>query len=428
MSTTTFAVPARQPFGETSQTRLRNLANLKNTQNGSYPLPDTSFKVFVTSSADSLQAVINGITSTHKPFAATKYSKANVENIEPSVNFVPTKGKVFGLNAHAKGNSPSFYLSTAKANKDATLPQLCGSKRKNDSESPSLEVATKRRGPDSSIDASTTVQRTQKYRGIGQSRLDKKAFAKGDKIRAKTSITAGRSYRNKTNAVTSINPPVSASPNILSLNEALAGTSKYQKNWDFKIYEDTSNDNYFNTLTHSTEKSFSISNSPSPEEFEVEENNNKENEPPCDYVAAGNAAVARRDKMSDEVRTPLGDLNTKEFYGDGCDQSSYVFIPEDEPQVTQHASLDNTLNGMLVANDTHDGSISGGRVGWEDLIAKLPSKKDIGAHDTLAPEDDDTKDPEFQIWESSSAKAENETVEETNGDGEERAVAEPFES
>ena len=121
------------------------------------------------------------------------------------------------------------------------------------------------------------------------------------------------------------------------------------KGWFFEIHEDTPEQEAANLMEHSASV-LDISSEDDTETKNRNEDRGKENVPPPDFLASqprnqvsalddgyeteilADEPVKRprlrklvQDAM-DEDRKPLGDLAPAEFYGEGCDASSYVTV------------------------------------------------------------------------------------------------------
>lgn len=125
------------------------------------------------------------------------------------------------------------------------------------------------------------------------------------------------------------------------------------KGWFFEIHEDTPEQEAANLMEHSA----SVLDISSEDDFETKRKNEdlergKENIPPPDFLMAQQRVRAEAEAMEtglqadlpveepvkrprlrqlvqdamDEDRKPLGDLAPSEFYGEGCDASSYVTV------------------------------------------------------------------------------------------------------
>lgn len=117
------------------------------------------------------------------------------------------------------------------------------------------------------------------------------------------------------------------------------------KGWFFEIHEDTPEQEAANLMEHSA----SVLDISSDDDYATKQKNEdlergKENIPPPDFlasqprmhVAAGEEQVeetVKRPRLRqfvqdamDEDRRPLGDLAPADFYGEGCDASTYVTV------------------------------------------------------------------------------------------------------
>ncbi len=64
----------------------------------------------------------------------------------------------------------------------------------------------------------------------------------------------------------------------------------------------------------------------------AKDDRSKENVPPVDGPVYSSAAVTTlpADMMIDEPRSPLGTLDAKDIYAEGCDASSYIIVPAEK--------------------------------------------------------------------------------------------------
>lgn len=140
----------------------------------------------------------------------------------------------------------------------------------------------------------------------------------------------------------------------------------------------------------------------------------KENVPPPDYMMrASNMAtitpVSRKNMMTDEPRSPLGDLNASDFYAEGCDAASVIMVPSEDhnekPTYVETACASNSSDTFSLAASSRrcSDAINDAGDGWNDIWAQMGDRKKAGAENTV-----DEEGPEIEIWESESAKAERE--------------------
>lgn len=145
----------------------------------------------------------------------------------------------------------------------------------------------------------------------------------------------------------------------------------------------------------------------------VEADRGKENIPPCDALSTGlpeittDVPASRKNMMTDEPRTPLGDLEASDFYAEGCDASSYIIIPEekstdqvaDKPIVEPEPKEDHSLP-LIGTPDVSDG--------WKCFLAQVEaSKHSLSELNPHSSEGQIHSAPAVEIWESESAKGED---------------------
>ena len=232
---------------------------------------------------------------------------------------------------------------------------------------------------------------------------------------------------------TRVDPPSFGLSNGLpfSIDAALAGTvASYKpeplqtvsvplleesvpKSWMFDIHEDTADDELGNLMQFSTQ-TLDISDDES--RVIAKDDRGKENIPPNEHhilpaisPAVLTGPVSRKDMMTDEPRTPLGDLDAAEFYAEGCDSASYVIVPTEKGAVYN----DNLLNSPVaervsgamaeeaVVRGSHDNIEAGASLSEANVkmtIHSLPPASPI-----------ETPTSDINIWESESAKGDDDT-------------------
>lgn len=195
-----------------------------------------------------------------------------------------------------------------------------------------------------------------------------------------------------------------------SSSSALTESADMKASWFFDIHEDTPEQEMTNLLQHGT----CVLDISSDEESEQKarresaEGRDKENIPPMDDVSQTSArrarALAADDMVVEKERIALGEMNTADFYADGCDETSVILVHEDEeekaePQpavkvpVVEDFEFAPQLKNVDPIKDI------------DELMAKSesPSKAAVlqpmeGTGDT------------FDLWESGSAKDESEVA------------------
>ena len=184
------------------------------------------------------------------------------------------------------------------------------------------------------------------------------------------------------------------------------------KGWMFNIHEDPEDELNDVVFQHDTNKLDISDDSDEEGNVIMKDTRGKENIPPGENFSLHTAVVttirpvSRKDMMTDEPRTPLGDLNAKDFYAEGCDESSVIVIPavilHDNLDTACDAKDNTTSNAAESYQDSHDG--------WMNLLSHAKQFKQPNAAADLAIScgQDPSKEVDIDIWESDSAKAEEE--------------------
>ncbi len=211
------------------------------------------------------------------------------------------------------------------------------------------------------------------------------------------------------------------------------------KSWFFDIYEETEAQQDFvvNEWTM-TQSACSLDISDDESKTVTKDDRGKENVPPNEmhHVAiispsitpSYQAATSRKDMMTDEPRTPLGDLKPSDHYADGHDATSIVLVDEDEAEPEKPAAFDaaQTLNNAAPAPEFNfNAEPSAAERKQDQLMTKAElSTLLLGAASSLPSEQDDLEASLFnkcqegaeaenvvpadiEIWESGSAKDES---------------------
>ncbi|KAL1963960.1 hypothetical protein VTN77DRAFT_7635 [Rasamsonia byssochlamydoides] len=113
--------------------------------------------------------------------------------------------------------------------------------------------------------------------------------------------------------------------------------------WFFDIYVDTEQDEMTNSMQHSA-CFLDISDD---EGKAKADGRGKENIPPHELgivmpTAAQQTttdATSRKNLMTDEPRTPLGELKVSDYYGTGCHALSFVIVEDDEPEALNEKTV-----------------------------------------------------------------------------------------
>ncbi|KIW68308.1 hypothetical protein, variant [Phialophora macrospora] len=406
------ATPARQPFGILNDSKLRSLQSLKNRQNAITP---NSAPTSLKRRAPSPEAEGGSDGENIDPSILESLSKRKKSAFEDDVSLF--KSQCYSLNVRATAfQSSKPRLSTT----GISTPRL------NTYVKPSTEPAS----------APAAGRSPTHKRGSGHLQPRKR-----------------------------FNPPafVSAQSPSLSLSAALNGTKKARpssrkarnvtveackpKSWFFDIHEETEETQEYHmnewTMTQSaTGLDISDDESKTLHKNSSLADKGKENIDPNEVPSApvtrsraAAAAVAEKEvKMNEDgaARTPLGDLNPAKFYPEGLDATSVVLVHDDEEAETDVEGDDSTqhhdftfqdpiaapslstseaiehLNGPslaeILSSATPDFSHDGG-VGKADASGHSSTYPDVHLRA------DADGDVEIEIWESESAKDENERIE-----------------
>ncbi|KAL4955408.1 hypothetical protein BDW69DRAFT_160800 [Aspergillus filifer] len=178
--------------------------------------------------------------------------------------------------------------------------------------------------------------------------------------------------------------------------------------WTFEIYVDSEQEEMTNLMQHST-CVLDISDDEGKVET-VSDHRGKENIPPADAGvvparATRSSAAARKatleSDMKDEPRSPLGELNAADYYGEDCHAFSYEVVYDDEEDVPEKEKKTAVPAFEFVRPTLHSRS-------------KLSSMSSIDSvledAATSAQAEPETKTSVIEIWESESAGEEAEAA------------------
>ncbi|KAI1059091.1 hypothetical protein LB507_003959 [Fusarium sp. FIESC RH6] len=364
------ATVTRQPFAPLDGSRLQSLTSLKNRQNAA-PTPTSAGKR-----------------------KAELIDTDDFENVDPSAFAKRSKGSKDIL-------KPSSIILKA-----ASLP----------APSPSLPAPS---AIPSRLTSPTKPRRTLQAKSPNKLST---GITKSSPLHA----PAGRSpTRGKRSGITSsrrrtlgrIDPPTllgAAAP--FSLDAALKGTipgygakaatakpvpldePDMKASWFFEIHEDTPEQEMTNLLQHST-CTLDIS---SDEESERKRNRDraegrdKENVPPPDDVSQTRRAPRADDMVVEKERVALGEMNTADFYAEGCDETSVILVPEDEPE-------SNVLESVLEVPEVSESIDLKPIDPTTEDIDNLMAKPTEGTSKAAVLEPIEGTGESFELWESGSA-------------------------
>ncbi|PSR85770.1 hypothetical protein BD289DRAFT_249490 [Coniella lustricola] len=392
------AAVIRQPFAPLDGSRLQSLASTKNVQSS------------IPASSPSKRKVTDLLNLT------------DFENVDPTLFFSSKRAKSRCDGSVKDSLKPAVYRLT----KSSSAPTVCGNNKEALSNHTPLKASAAR--PRTILQPKSPAKKLQR----SQSKL----------ISTPLSAPAGRSptrgnkrigllNRNRvgrvdpplfnlstapfslTAAVKSTRPSYAARSSLSvksgsSLSDNVYASSSMKPSWFFDIHEDTPEQEMTNLLQHSTCLLDISSDEETGERSRRQkgEARGKENIPPADDMSQTSArrpaaitSVTAGGMDLEKPRVALGDLNVEEFYAKGVDSSDVVIVPGDD----------------------EDGIVLEGEQAPEPSVAKASSP--LAGKSTVV-ESEDKPEAEaptvalcqpiegtgesFELWESSSAKEEEE--------------------
>lgn len=212
--------------------------------------------------------------------------------------------------------------------------------------------------------------------------------------------------------------PAASEPSIAPLSSSRSSdfpsldAADLKSSWVFEIHEDTAEQEMTNLLQHSTCTLDISSDEESERRQQRERAEGKENVPPVDDVSqttrprAARLAADADDMFVEKERSPLGEMDVKSYFTEGCDETSVVIIPGDEEEERQPVKTDlenipeiKVDEGAASKPIDEDGAKS---------IDELMQKSDEPAPSATLLEPIEGASESFEVWESSSAKDEME--------------------
>lgn len=403
----TVSTPARQPFGVLGESKLRNLQSIKNRQNG-----ELSRGNHIKAVPNSLAAITPSSTSSLKRRAASP-ELSDSENIDPS------------------------YFDTSIKRKRAAIED-------------DVSLAKQPRFTTKIVPSTTTS--TKSSAPVFTPRLD--TLSKSSTTPFSAPAAAGRSP-TKTSSRAKLDrsvprrrfvpPSIGASPS-LSIAAAFRGTIAHKKSrskrtttlentkpksWFFDIYEESEAQQDYNVKEWSmTQSSANLDLSGDEKEMcsskHAGEDRGKENVDPTGAPApvpvSRSPVLEVQDEnamVAEEPRTPLGDLNASEFYGEGLDATSVVLVHDDVPaeevETEQQPEAEVEVCSAPIAEDfTFQAPAFDLKVAARD-IPEWAKTTSLTLETPQVEEQADDAMPmgvggDIDIWESESAKDENEPL------------------
>ncbi|KAI0834683.1 hypothetical protein F5Y06DRAFT_150137 [Hypoxylon sp. FL0890] len=394
------AAITRQPFAPLDGARLQTLTSLKNQQNA---LP---------------------ITSPTKRKASESLDSDDFENVDPQLYSKRSKGSD---NFPSKDSfiKPSRYVLTKSASStDVTLTTPAKTPPHRSLLSPKGPVAKINTGVAKSTPLSAPAGRSPtrgKRIGILSSRRRTGAFTRVDPpafgLASKSSFSLDAALKGTIPVYTERDAPSTAAKSRLSNSVEFSSLheGEMKSSWFFDIHEDTPEQEMTNLLQHSTCVLDISSDEESESRRQRERAEGKENVPPMDDISQTSRPRAVRQAMDDEMvfekeRNPLGEMNVRDYYSEGCDENSVVLIPGDEENEQPQQQEENGFQFELELESTESDTVQQPTV--EDgakSVDELMQKTDEPAPGAAVLEPMEGTGESFEVWESGSAKDEAES-------------------
>ncbi|KAH7318112.1 hypothetical protein B0I35DRAFT_431347 [Stachybotrys elegans] len=412
------ATLSRQPFAPLDGARLQTLTSLKNKQNALPAQP----------SAGKRKAELLDDSENVDPLLFAKRSKGSSPSsgdlFKPSA-FILTSKSLSATNSPATPETTSLLTSPTKtATPRRTLqPKSPVSRLSTNFTKPLTNSAPAGRSPTRGKRSGILNRR----RSGPYSRVDPPSFNLGlgtSAGAAPFSLDAALKGTIPSYGIRQAAPaiaPLPAKDNYLDLHQ-----TDMKASWFFDIHEDTPEQDMTNLLQHST----CVLDISSDEESEQRANReraegrDKENIPPVDDVSQTSARRSAR-RNADEMiiekeRVALGEMNTADFFPEGCDETSVIIIPADEddeqlPQRPQQpleqkkAERAPIVDELEFSPELRAAEETQADIDEADIDA-LMFKSEPASTKTAVLEPIEGTGESFELWESSSAKDEAEAA------------------
>ncbi|KAI0849965.1 hypothetical protein F5Y00DRAFT_261070 [Daldinia vernicosa] len=398
------ATITRQPFAPLDGARLQTLTSLKNRQNALSNASSPKRKASDSLDTDDFENV--------DPVLYSKRSKGSDNVFAPKDSFVKPS---FILAKSASANDVVSILSPPKAaaprarsllNPKSPVSKLnISSARSTPLSAPAGRSPT--RGKRSGILSSR--QRTKAF-----SRVNPPSFSSSSASSAPFSLDAALKGTIPSYAGRKASSAAKSSSSSLGLDSLQEGDMK--QSWFFDIHEDTPEQEMTNLLQHSTCVLDISSDEESETRRQRERAEGKENVPPVDDVSQTSRPRAARHVAEDEMvfekeRNPLGEMNVREYYSEGCDENTIVIIPGDDEEVSESQSQPQTRYRPDVTPALNSGESDAPQLNADDgaqSVDQLMEKADEPAPGAAVLEPMEGTGESFEVWESGSAKDEAE--------------------
>ena len=349
-------------------------------------------------------------------YSPPTFDDVDSENIDPSVFCSPSKKSKNLDGAPVKPSKGSQFTLTSVSPAPTTFTKPTITPTRLDTPQPPAGQKRKTAKPSSAPAAAGRSPKSKRIGILSRRRVSSSPFTRID-----PPMFAGS--RSQDAVPFSIDAALSGTvssykPKPQPQVEASTLEDSIPKGWMFEIHEDTVEEELGNLMEHST-CTLDISDDESRQA--VKDDRGKENIPPFDYsgsqrhpVATTIRPVSRKDMMTDEPRSPLGDLDARDYYAGGCDASSYYIITGEKSNVKLVEEPAKAKFELKKADSAicADSKVSGGSQDmWKDLLAQVEeSNKNKAAAALAVAEGMKEQEASIEIWESESAKGEDDVA------------------
>ncbi|KAI0552173.1 hypothetical protein F4679DRAFT_101485 [Xylaria curta] len=421
---------ARQPFAPLNEARLQTLTSLKNRQN----------------------AIAN--VSPGKRKASDVTGSDNTENVDPSFSKRAKGTDGFFPSKDSFPKSPAFFLTKSASIND--LPVTNTSSAQPSAAAPLSRTFLSPASPAAKLNL-TSMARSSPLSAPGGRSLTRKRSGGLRSSRRRTGGSLGQPVFALTNASSPAAP--------FSLDAALRGTiSSYthrgsasskkppsslsssgpsdfsglyeprmNSSWFFNIHEDTVIEDMTNDLDHKTSGLDLMSEEQKLQKLQEEYEESKENHPPLDDVSqlsrppshAVRCSSDTDEMVAERERSPLSDLDPRDYYPEGLNEDSIIMVPGDEDEETPvqndhdrrlisevEFSAPTVVGESAEADATTEPEFLEGEQETCASVEELMQKTDHAAPGAAVLEPLEGTGESFEVWESSSAKDETEAVSE----------------
>ncbi len=230
-------------------------------------------------------------------------------------------------------------------------------------------------------------------------------------------------------AASTASAAVSASASAPSVDFRSLHEPEPKSSWDFVIHEDTPEQEMTNLLQHGTCVLDISSDEETESRRQLERAEGKENVPPPDDVSQTSrpraarlaaAAVDADDMVFEKERRPLGEMDVREYYSEGCDETSIIIVPgdededpqesQDQQQKQQNQPASKVLESVPELAPTIEITAPELVSEKSKTVDELMQKTDEPAPCAAVLEPLEGTGESFEVWESGSAKDETEVV------------------